>query len=454
MKETRTINLNGIVFHIDNDAYLALSNYLHDIELRLPTDERKEVMQDMEARIAELFQSSMFARKVQVVDLDMVHKIESRMGAPSDFGENKRPVVKHRPSDDNQGCLRSLGIAAKVLLVLIALPVLGIICVVVFSLLLACIGVSAGIATALPMMMGIELFGGSGWLLALFVVCATMVIILPIVMIIKSIVMFARIHRGPDAKFWWTTVSTWFIALIITIVLLATGIRVDGQPANLQQLKSLAEMEHDDDDMPRTTTVLELPVFDKIEVNCPAKITLSQSVTQSVALRSNQPENVLTEVKNGVLHIAYKPQKNRYTVSELEIAVPAIQSVQATGAAQIETEGLFRQDALSIELAGASQADLNIQSNTLSIISLGASQVELEGATDSLYVDLTGASQLESNGLVAQNVHIVCAGASQAEVHAVKTLWAQAAGASQIEYKGNPRILQSLSVGASQIKKR
>ena len=44
MKETRTINLNGIVFHIDNDAYLALSNYLHDIELRLPSDDRKEVM--------------------------------------------------------------------------------------------------------------------------------------------------------------------------------------------------------------------------------------------------------------------------------------------------------------------------------------------------------------------------------------------------------------------------
>ena len=39
MKETRTINLNGLVFHIDNDAYVALSGYLQDIELRLPADE-------------------------------------------------------------------------------------------------------------------------------------------------------------------------------------------------------------------------------------------------------------------------------------------------------------------------------------------------------------------------------------------------------------------------------
>ena len=147
MKETRTINLNGIVFHIDNDAYLALSNYLHDIELRLPSDDRKEVMNDLEARVAELFQSALFAKNVQVVDIEMVNTMESRIGKPSDFGENKRPVVKHRPSD-NQGCARSLGIALKVLLVLMALPFLFIFCIVAFSLLMALFGVSAGLATA------------------------------------------------------------------------------------------------------------------------------------------------------------------------------------------------------------------------------------------------------------------------------------------------------------------
>ena len=58
MKETRTINLNGMIFHIDNDAYITLSGYLQDIELRLPTDEKKDVMADIEARIAELLQST------------------------------------------------------------------------------------------------------------------------------------------------------------------------------------------------------------------------------------------------------------------------------------------------------------------------------------------------------------------------------------------------------------
>ena len=451
MKETRTINLNGIVFHIDNDAYLALSSYLHDIEMRLPTDERKEVMGDLEARIAELFQSALFAHNVQVVDMNIITRIETRIGKPSDFGENKRPVVKHRPTD-NQGCARSLGIALKVMLLLMVLPILGIICVVVFSLLMAGIGVSAGLATTLPMLMGIELFGGNGWLLSLFVVCALIVVVLPLVMLIHSVVTFARYHRGPSGRFWGISIPTWILALVVTIVLINTSVRVDGQPVSMQQWMNLTEMEWDDDALPTTTTLIELPAFDKIELDCPAKIQLSQSSTQQVELRSTQPENVVTEVKNGVLHIAYRPQKNRYTLSELRIAIPELQSLRANGAAKIETEGWLTQDQLNIELSGASKADLHIQAHSLRITALGASQIDLEGTTDSLYIDLTGASQIDSEDMVAQDVHIVCAGASQAEIHAAKTLWAQAAGASQIKYEGNPRILQSLSVGASQIK--
>ena len=62
MNETRTINLNGLVYHIDYDAYQLLRDYLHDIELRLPQDDRQEIMADIEARIAELFQKSLLPR--------------------------------------------------------------------------------------------------------------------------------------------------------------------------------------------------------------------------------------------------------------------------------------------------------------------------------------------------------------------------------------------------------
>ncbi|MGN0235321.1 MAG: GIN domain-containing protein [Paludibacteraceae bacterium] len=449
MKETRTINLNGIVFHIDNDAYLALSNYLHDIELRLPSDDRKEVLNDLEARIAELFQSALFAKNVQVVDISMVHAVESRIGKPSDFGENKRPVVKHKPSD-NQGCARSMGIALKVVLILMALPFLFIFCIVAFSLLLALFGVSAGLATALPLL-GIELFAGSGWLTALFVIAVLAVIILPIVMLIHSIVTYARSRRGPKARFWWSTISAWLLAVVLTIVLMFNGIRIDGQPANIRQVIQLIDDGIDESGEPTTTVVLELPAFQSVEVTGPIEVELTQALTQSVELTSSHPDQVLAEVEDGVLKIAFRPNHNRYTEASFAIAVPELQRIEATAAAQIETEGVFKCYDFVLTLAGAAQADLNLQGKSLKINATGASKAELDGEVESFTAEVAGASKLEADDLKADNVHVNCAGASYVAVYPVKQLWAQAAGASKITYRGKPDILHQMAVGASQI---
>ena len=52
MKKTLTVNLNNIVFHIDDDAYEMLQTYLADVARHLSEDEKKEVMNDIEARVA------------------------------------------------------------------------------------------------------------------------------------------------------------------------------------------------------------------------------------------------------------------------------------------------------------------------------------------------------------------------------------------------------------------
>jgi len=69
MKKTLTVNLNNTVFHIDDDAYDMLQTYLHEIADHFQSeDERKEIMNDIEARIAELFNEKLQKSK-NVVNL-------------------------------------------------------------------------------------------------------------------------------------------------------------------------------------------------------------------------------------------------------------------------------------------------------------------------------------------------------------------------------------------------
>jgi len=85
MKKTLTVNLNNVVFHIDDDAYELLQNYLSAVEKQLSEDERKDVMSDIEARVAELF-TERLQRNKNVVNKEDVEQIIEVLGKPSQFG--------------------------------------------------------------------------------------------------------------------------------------------------------------------------------------------------------------------------------------------------------------------------------------------------------------------------------------------------------------------------------
>src|SRR5665647_1786465 len=87
MKKTLTVNLNNIVFHIDDDAYEMLQTYLSEISKYFESDEeKKEIMNDIEARIAELFTEKLQKNK-NVVTLIDVQEIIEIMGKPSQYAD-------------------------------------------------------------------------------------------------------------------------------------------------------------------------------------------------------------------------------------------------------------------------------------------------------------------------------------------------------------------------------
>lgn len=85
MKKTLTINLSGTVFHIDEDAYQKLNSYLTELGHHFSDDERQEILNDIEARIAELFSERLQHRSV--VEIKDVEEVIETLGRPSQFEE-------------------------------------------------------------------------------------------------------------------------------------------------------------------------------------------------------------------------------------------------------------------------------------------------------------------------------------------------------------------------------
>lgn len=85
MNQTLTVNISGMVFHIEVDAYDTLKNYLNKIKSYFNnSEEREEIMLDIESRIAELF-SGMMSEKNQVITASDVENVINVMGKPEQY---------------------------------------------------------------------------------------------------------------------------------------------------------------------------------------------------------------------------------------------------------------------------------------------------------------------------------------------------------------------------------
>ncbi|WP_020530949.1 PspC domain-containing protein [Flexithrix dorotheae] len=99
MKKNISINVGGIIFHIEEDGYDKLKNYLASINRYFSTyEDSTEIIADIESRIAEIFLAKLTEFKQVITSKDVDDLIET-MGRISDF-EAAEEIVDETYSDE------------------------------------------------------------------------------------------------------------------------------------------------------------------------------------------------------------------------------------------------------------------------------------------------------------------------------------------------------------------
>ena len=101
MKKTVTVNIGGIVFHIEETAYEQLQSYLSNIKSYFTlSDGRDEIIQDIETRIAEMFSEKISNSRMVVTDAD-VEEVMKQLGKPSEVaGADEESSTKENPNQE------------------------------------------------------------------------------------------------------------------------------------------------------------------------------------------------------------------------------------------------------------------------------------------------------------------------------------------------------------------
>ncbi|GAB3947008.1 hypothetical protein GCM10028805_18470 [Spirosoma harenae] len=86
MKKTISINISGVIFHIEEDGYDKLKNYLTTVQQYFSTyEDSQEIVTDIENRIAEKLLAKLKAADKQAVSLEDVNELTAAMGTVADF---------------------------------------------------------------------------------------------------------------------------------------------------------------------------------------------------------------------------------------------------------------------------------------------------------------------------------------------------------------------------------
>lgn len=97
MKKTTTINLGQSVFHIDEDAYELLRQYLDSLKSHFEKEDgADEILEDIEIRMSDLFKERI-RYGLEVLTIRDTNEVIEIMGHPEDFekdGLESEPVIK------------------------------------------------------------------------------------------------------------------------------------------------------------------------------------------------------------------------------------------------------------------------------------------------------------------------------------------------------------------------
>jgi len=185
------------------------------------------------------------------------------------------------------------------------------------------------------------------------------------------------------------------------------------------------------------------PAFDGISVSSGIDVYLSQGSYEEVIVEAdpNWVDDLLTEVKDGVLHIYLKKkfgfQWNRSY--KAYVTFDDLRSLAVSAGADVESAGPFRLDRLKISVS--SGADLKIDDLVAESVWLetsSGSDARLSGQVVNFEASSSSGADISCGGLVVEYCKVRVSSGSDAEVHATKSLRASASSGGDIRYQGNP----------------
>jgi hypothetical protein len=204
------------------------------------------------------------------------------------------------------------------------------------------------------------------------------------------------------------------------------------------------------------TTDRQLSSFSKIDLSGAYKLILKQDSVSSLRIVAddNIQDEISTVVSNKELKIKLKG-KAYCDPGPITIyaSVAQLSAISASGSVEINSEGQLKTGNFNLDLSGASKVNLNLIADVVRTKGSGSTELNLTGQATEHNVDLSGSGNLTAFDFVSGKYNIETSGASHCQINVLNELNVRTSGSGDIEYKGNPKVVNNSQSGSSSIRK-
>jgi hypothetical protein len=168
--------------------------------------------------------------------------------------------------------------------------------------------------------------------------------------------------------------------------------------------------------------------------------------------------DIVTEVKAGTLEIRRRQPSGFFNWGDagtVNVTLPTLAALTASGGSSVETQGTFTSDALKVVASGGSDVLIDVAVGSLDVESSGGSDLGLSGSARMARVQATGGSDLNASRLTVDDADVQSSGGSDLTLGMVRNkIVGNASGGSDVSYSGQPATVDVDSSGGSDVSRR
>jgi len=196
-------------------------------------------------------------------------------------------------------------------------------------------------------------------------------------------------------------------------------------------------------------------VFSKITVSGPFNVTVKQDSVASIKVTGD--DNLMKEIKTNISgdELEIKTEDGVCPSGQVSVSIStkSLSSIKTSGTVKLASDGKITTKDMAFDFSGSTKANMDLNADNVSTAGSGLTDLTLTGQAVSHKMNLSGSGQVDALNFVVGQYRIESSGATNIKINVLNDLSVNSSGASDIEYRGNPKTISNNKSGIGSLKK-